>query len=199
MRKFLVLFLFVSAGAFAQELDSLVSDTIPKELPKHLIGGYFFLGYTQSPGPTNSSLLPTVGAGVRYDRFEVGVSFSAFSDDHVERLIFPNFFSLVYAYGGAYVAYNLFESKHVHLGPIAMLQVGDLLWERDDIKTDFASDRFSLWKLGLKIETPYLRYVRPELIIGYQSMSEILLPKLERDNFTGFFVGFNVKIGYFNQ
>ncbi|MEP5612682.1 MAG: hypothetical protein ABJP45_10560 [Cyclobacteriaceae bacterium] len=199
MRKFLVVFLFLSGSAFAQELDSLQTDTIPKPPPKHLIGGYVFAGVTGSPGPVDRSTLPTVGLGVRYDKFEAGASFSAFTNDYVKRLVFPNFFSLIYAQGGAYFAYNFFESDILHVAPMVMLQVGDIVWERDDTKVDFASDRFKLWQIGLKVETPYLRYVRPEIVLGYQHMSEIVVPQLGRENFTGFFMGFNVKVGYFNQ
>ncbi|MEP1096919.1 MAG: hypothetical protein ABJG78_17510 [Cyclobacteriaceae bacterium] len=199
MRKFLVVFLFVSGSAFAQELDSLLTDTIPKPPPKHLIGGYVFAGLTGSPGPDNRSTLSNVGIGLRYDKLEAGVSFSAFNGDYVKRLVFPNFFSLIYAQGGAYFAYNLLESKYVNAAPMMMLQVGDLVWERDDTNVDFASDRFKLWQFGLKVETPYLRYIRPEIVVGYQSMSEIVVPQLGREKFTGLFVGFNVKVGYFNQ
>jgi len=199
MRKFLVVFLFVSGSAFAQELDSLLTDTIPKLPPKHLIGGYVFAGLIGSPGPADISVLRTFGLGVRYDKLEAGFSFSAFNDDYVQRLIFPNFFSLIYAQGGAYFAYNLFESEYINAAPMIMLQMGDLVWERDDTKVDFASDRFRLWQFGLKVETPFLRYVRPEIVVGYQSMSEIVVPQLGSDQFTGLFVGFNVKVGYFNQ
>ncbi len=199
MQKFLILFLFVAISARAQELDSLMTDSLMKEPPKHLIGGYVFLGFNLSPGPANSNTLANVGIGVRYDKYEGGVTFSFLQDDYVQRLIFPNFFSLVYAHGGAYFAYYLIESKYVHAAPMVSFQLGDMVWERADTNEDFAREKFNLMQLGLKIETPYLRYVKPELIFGYQSMSEIILPELERQNFTGFFVGFNVKVGYFNQ
>lgn len=199
MRKFLVLFLFVSSGAFAQELDSLLTDTIPKPPPKHLIGGFVFLGFNESPGPNTLNSMRTVGAGLRYDKYEAGMSFSFFHDNYVERLIFPNFFNLVYAHGGAYVSYMLIESKKVHAGPVVMFQAGDIIWERADTSVDIFRDKFSLLQLGVKVEMPLLRYVRPELLVGYQSMSNFNLPEIDQANFTGFFVGFNVKVGYFNQ
>ncbi len=199
MRKFLILFLFVTLGASAQELDSLATDSLIKEPPKHLVGGYFLIGFNQSPGPTGSNTLANFGIGMRYDKYEGGAIFSFVQDEYEKRLVFPNFFRLAYAHGGAYFAYHLIESKYINVAPQLSFQLGDLVWERLDTKEDFAREKFSLWQIGAKIETPFLRYVRPELILGYQSMSEIIIPELESQNFTGFFVGFNVKVGYFNQ
>ncbi len=199
MRKFLLLFLLISAGAYGQELDSLMSDSLVKELPKHLVGGYVFLGFGEAPGPSGSSSLRLVGAGARYEKYEAGVSFSFFQDNYIQRIVFPNFFDLLYAHGGAYFAYYLVESKYLSVAPTALFQLGDLTWERVDTNQDFLREKFSLWQVGVKIESPFLRYIRPELLLGYQSMSDIALPELEKQDFTGFFIGFNVKVGYFNQ
>lgn len=199
MRKFLILFLFVSLGVSAQKLDSLATDSLIKEPPKHLVGGFVFLGINQSPGPAGSTTLANAGVGVRYDKFEGGVSFSFLQDDYERRIVFPNSFSLAYAHGGVYFSYYLIESNNIHVAPIASVQFGDIVWERVDNNADFAREKFTLFQIGAKIESPYLRHIRPELILGYQSMSEIVIPELERQNFTGFFVGFNVKVGYFNQ
>jgi hypothetical protein len=198
MRKLCILFLFVSTGTFAQQLDSLEADTI-KVPPKHLIGGYVIFGLNQSPGPGGNSLIGNVGIGFRYDKYEAGFMFSYYDGEYKRRLIFPNFFNLIYSSGGVYVNYALFESKYINVLPNVSMQLGDMVWEFSETRVDFLREKFSLLQLGVKIESPYLRYVRPEVIAGYQIMSDIALPELDRDKFKGFFIGFNVKVGYFNQ
>ena len=198
MRKFLGLLIFISSAAYTQELDSLETDTV-EILPKHLVGGFVELGISQRPGPAGNASMRNVGLGLRYDRYELEYHVNVFSGDYVERLIFPNSFALLYAHGGFKLSYYLYESDYFNMAPFISYQLGDMVWERSDTKEDFLRDTFSISMVGLKIESPCLRYLRPEVEIGYQRASNFDLPSLNAETFTGFFLGFNVKLGYFNQ
>lgn len=206
MKKLLFLLILVSQLGMAQELDSLYSDSA-EVVSDHLFGVYLIGGLAVSPNPTESGLgwVKTVGVGFRYDKLEAGITVSAFDTHYERRLVFPNAFQLRYGYGGGYLSYHLKETRYVGFSPYGAFQLGDVIWERSDTGESFLREKFSLFQVGVKVDFPvlqdirYATYLRPELVLGYQRMSEINLSGVSGDDFSGFFIGFNVKLGYFNQ
>ena len=79
------------------------------------------------------------------------------------------------------------------------MQWGDVVWSLSNTGENFLRDEFNIRQIGFKIESDWLRFVRPELFLGYQKASEIELVDVNTDQFEGVFVGFTVKVGYFNQ
>ena len=202
MKKSLFLFLFISQVVCAQELDSLATDTPELRLPKHILGAYVQASINVTPNPTPDGLgfMKVLGAGFKYDKLEAGFSYSIFDSELQNRLVFPKIFNLIYQHGGGYVSYSVVEFKYFDVVPFGSLQQGDMVWENSDTGEDFLREKFSLLQFGVSIQSSYLKYVvRPALIFGYQSMSGLDLSGVSPEDFKGVFVGFNVKVGYFNQ
>ena len=197
MGKFLIFFLLFSGSIYAQELDSLASDTSSKAPPRHLIGVYLQLGVNQAPSPLGSSPISIFGGGIRYDRFDIEYFVSMFEDDYEKRLIFPNYFIFDYASGGGCVSYALLQSRLINGSPFLAIQWGDMVWKRSDTGEDFLRDKFTSNQIGVKLEGQLSKFVKPEVQIGYQWISEIGLPDLNKNKFTGFFCGFQRKIWIF--
>lgn len=199
MKKLSFLFLLFSSLLNAQELDSVMVDSIIVEEPKDLFGIYLSLGTTQTPDPVGSSSLGTFDVGIRYKNFESSFVFAAYEDGYQSRIIFPNDFDLLYAYGGGTFAYYLLNSQYYSVAPFVGIYSGDMVWERSDSKEDVFRDKFGLLQIGLKVESPFLRFIRPEFRIGYQAITNLELTGLNNKDFSGIFIGLNVKVGYFNQ
>lgn len=207
MKKLLFLFVLVSHVIFAQELDSLSNDSVDVIVPKHVLGAYALggLGITPNPPPSELGLIYTVGVGVRYDKMEAGFTISTYGTRYERRLIFPNVFNLLYRHGGAYFSYRIFETDNLGFAPFGSFQVGDMVWERTSSGDDFLRDEFNLFQIGVKIDFPllqqfeYMEYARPEVMLGYQTVNNLELAGVSNLDFSGFFIGFNVKLGYFNQ
>ena len=198
MKRIGYLLLIVSSSIYAQEIDTLQVDTV-KKVPKHLIGVQASLGVNWSPNPQGLDLTNVYSIGFRYDRFSIGWNVFFFGGENREQLIFPNWFDLDYAHGGGYLTYVIHASENMEIALLGSFSAGDMVWELSDTNEDFFREKINFFRFGTEVEYPALKYVRPSVQLGYQTMSEIGLPGLTSDDFTGFFVGFNVKVGYFNQ
>lgn len=207
MKKLLFLFVLVAQVTIAQELDSLSSDSVEVILPEHVLGAYAIGGISITPNPTPSGLgwMKTIGVGIRFDKMEAGFTISTFESIYQDRLVFPNIFNLLYRHGGGYFSYRAVETKYMGFSPFVSMQLGDMVWERSNSGDDFIRDKFNLGQIGVKIDFPFLQkfeyveYIRPEMMLGYQLINDLNLAGVSEQDFSGFFIGFNVKLGYFNQ
>ncbi|MEQ9403409.1 MAG: hypothetical protein RIM99_07490 [Cyclobacteriaceae bacterium] len=200
MKKFLFLFVFVSGVAFSQDADSLLIDSLLVEIPpEHTIGLFIQAGTSLSPNPDTYEFLTNYGLGIVYDRFQIIFLASFYEGELNRRLIFPNNFSLDYQLGGGFVSYSILNPGKVEVAPFIALQFGDMVWERSDTREDFLREKFNLVQMGVSIRYHLNRFVKIELLSGYQKMSDFDLAGLKESDFRGYFAGFNVKVGYFNQ
>ncbi len=199
MKKFLFLLVIIAGSASAQELDTLTVDTV-EVLPKNKTGVFFFVGSEFGPSPSGLISQGSIGAGIKYNKVEVGYKATVYESDGLRRrLIFPNQFDLIYGQAGVYAGYALVDKKWYHLSAIGSWQIGDMIWEQADNKNDLFRETINTWQVGLKVESPIIRYLRPVLVVGFQTMSNFSLPGVSKEDFTGIFLALNVKLGYFNQ
>ncbi len=207
MKKYLYLLLIIPSILKAQEIDTLSMDTLAVDLeeedtvamPKHTWGAYLLLGVSLSPNPMGAKEVVMIGGAVKYDRFELGFLKSDFNGSIQRRLVFPNTFVLEYRFGGGFLSYDVLRSGYF-LGSVNLsYKRGDMVWKRLDSGEDFLRTTFNAYQVGVRMETTYLRYLRPGVTIGYQRLFNFQLTNLSREDFSGLFFGFNVKIGYFKQ
>ncbi|MEM6807511.1 MAG: hypothetical protein AAF696_39300, partial [Bacteroidota bacterium] len=168
--------------------------------PKHELGAYLLVGINLVPNPDGLGAMNLLGFGIKYDRIEGGFFMSDFDETIERRLIFPNVFALDYRHGGGFISYDLLSpNDYLTVSGHAIFQRGDMVWRRVDTGEDFLRATFNLYQFGFKVESPVLRYVRPGISLGYQGISDFQLTGVSKEDFSGLFIGFTVKIGYFNQ
>lgn len=207
MKKYfgLILLVISSSAAYAQELDTASVDTVQLDLvdsiapPKHDVGIYFVAGINLVPGPSGLSDVGMIGVGIKYDRLEAGFIMGTFMGTIQRRIVFPNPFSLDYEHGGGFLSYSMLNREWFAISLETVFQRGDMIWERLDTGEDFLRDTFNIYQFGIKLETGYLRYLRPNITMGYQVMSDIQLASVTKQDFSGFYIGIGLKVGYFNQ
>lgn len=198
MRKILGLLLLISAMAMSQEMDSLAVDTI-KKAPAYFGGVYLEMGGMAAPNPPGVSLTQFLGAGIQYDRWSAGFLVYNFKGTTQRLLIFPNVFELEYRYGGPFVSFNSTPSKWIDMVIQGSFTAGDMIWRNTEKQEDFLRDEFIISTIFLKMETGRLRFLRPFIKMGYQHMTGLSLRDLDNSDFSGFFFGVGVRVGYFNQ
>ena len=199
MKKILCLLVFMSSLASAQEVDSLAIDSLEKLPPPYYGGVYLLGGISFEPSTPERNFFGSVGIGVQYERWMLGFSRVDFLGTSQSLLIFPNVFELKYRYGGPHISFTFFQHEKVNMILQAEYYKGDLLWREVGEQQDFLRDEFALSKIGLTGELSVLRYIKPQLSIGYQQMYDLDLNSVREDDFSGLFLSVGVRLGYFNQ
>lgn len=197
-RKILGLIVLLSGSAFGQSMDTLAADTIRK-IPENFIGAYFDSGSKLAPNPPGINQTNFLGGGIQYNSWSLGFSVYNFNGTTKRFLIFPNVFELDYRYGGPRVSYRLYSSKWLDVIGETSYYKGDMTWKNSDDGEDFLRSEFNIWILGLKLEVGKWQFLRPYLNIGYQQMFDLNLYGVEDEEFSGFFFGVGLRLGYFNQ
>lgn len=198
MRKILGLLVLISGLAFGQEIDTIAMDTV-RQIPNYFGGVYFEIGAKLAPNPPSINQTNFIGGGVQYNRWSVGFMVSNFQGTTERFVIFPNVFSLEYKYGGPNMSFDVIQSDWVRLATYASFELGDMTWRNESDDEDFLRSEFNMLTFGAKAEMSKLRFIRPYLNAGYQKMSALDLSGVEDEEFSGFFLGVGLRIGYFNQ
>jgi len=180
-------------------MDTLLQDSIVKEPPAHLIGGYAFAEFQIAPNYRGYNESVGLGFGAQYDRWIVGFSVVDFKGVIEEFVIFPSVFELDYRYAGPFVGYEVLKSQTLSLEIQASLQFGDMIWRRKETGVDFFRDEFSVATLRSKIKYEGIRFAKPYVQIGYQQANNLDLEIVNNSDFEGFVFVFGLQIGYFNQ
>ncbi|WP_370089504.1 hypothetical protein [Ekhidna sp.] len=199
MKKILCLLVLVSFTSLAQEMDSLAVDSLEKVPPPYYGGVYLIGGVSFEPAAPERNFLGEVGVGIQYERWMLGFSRVDFLGTAQSLLVFPNVFELKYRYGGPYASYSFYQDEKIDLILQAGYFMGDLLWREAGEQQDFIRDEFTLMKIGLAGELSVFRYAKPRLSIGYQQMKDLDLNGVSNDDFTGLYISFGIRLGYFNQ
>ncbi|MFK7953420.1 MAG: hypothetical protein AB8B73_11285 [Ekhidna sp.] len=198
MKKILGLLVFISGLAMGQELDSVVIDTV-KKVPNYFGGVYLETGANLTPHPPGINLVSFIGGGIQYNRWSIGFRAYDFQGTIERFLIFPNIFELEYRYGGVLTSFDAVQSKWINASVTTSFYKGDMVWREILRREDFLRGKFNLWTLGAKVEMVRLRFLRPYINAGYQQMTGLELSGVENDEFSGFFYGVGLRIGFFNQ
>lgn len=198
MRKLLGLLVLVSGMAISQEMDTVTLDTM-KKVPTYFGGVFLEMGGKMAPNPPGVSLTQFIGAGIQYNKWSLGFLVNDFKGTTQRFLIFPNGFELEYKYGGPVVGFSYLQTRWIEASIQTSYSLGDMTWRNIVNQEDFIRSEFSLFAVSTKLEFIRLRYVRPYFNLGYQQMSGLNLAGVENADFSGFFLGLGLRLGYFNQ
>lgn len=198
MKKILGLLVLVSGLALGQDIDTVVLDTT-KRIPNYFGGVSFDVGIKLAPNPPGINEAHYLGAGIQYNKWSFGFMVYDFKGTIERQLIFPNVFELAYRYGGPQISFEIQETKWANIYTQISYSKGDMTWRNIEDDKDFLRSEFDMWTFSMKLETDRLRFVRPYLNGGYQHLSKLKLNGLSDSDFSGFFFGLGVRLGYFNQ
>lgn len=203
MKRILGLLVLISGLAVGQEMDTIRIDSAivdsTKLIPANKVGIYLVLAGKAAPNLSRLNVTEFYGGGVQYNKWSLGFMIREFVGGTKRYLIFPNLFSLNYRYGGPILSFNFYESRWVDLFAQTSFASGDMVWRNTSTKEDFLRDKFFMSMLSVKVETGRFRYVRPFLNVGYQQMTGLELSGVNQNQFSGFFFGGGLRLGYFNQ
>ena len=180
-------------------LDSLPQDSIVKEPPAYVLGGYGFAEFQIAPNYRGYNESVGLGIAVQYNRWVLGFSVVDFKGVIEDLVIFPSVFELDYRYAGPFVGYEVLKAYDFSLDVQASFQLGDMIWRRKETGEDFLRSEYSITTIRTKIEYDRLRFIKPYMQVGYQLANNLDLELVNNSDFEGFVFVFGLQIGYFNQ
>jgi len=204
MKKFLGLLILISTFSYSQDLDTLALDsvgidTVEQLPPAHYVGAYGVAQIKLSPHLGGYNAASALGLGIQYDKWSLSVIRQEFIGNIEAFVVFPNVFELKYQYLGPTVGFEFQGNEVVSSQLVFSHQWGDMTWVNLETNEDFVRDRFSISSIGIDIDIDKFRYAKPYLNIGYQRMNNLELERVNNEDFSGFFVVFGIRAGYFNQ
>ena len=220
MRNFVCFLLLLPLFVCAQEVDTLsvdsitlVEDSIIVEPPAYYGAAFALIDGRIGPTVGGTKLHAGLGFGVQYNKWSLGYHFYKFgralqvlgvnvydTEGQIEALVvFPNVFELEYAFGGPFIGFELYDSESWSLDLYGSYQFGDMIWEDQETQVDFLRDEFSLITFGGIVDFDNFRYAKPYVMVGYQTVNNLDLTLVENSDFSGIFLSFGVRVGFYNQ
>lgn len=208
MKKFLKLLVFVSNAAFSQDLDTLSVDTLAMDTAGldsvEKVAPYYAAAYLMgevriAPHFEGTNIATGLGIGIQYNRFQLGFEVYNFQGTIETLVIFPNVFSLDYKYAGPTVGFEVYDHKWFSVDLMASYRRGDMIWKEIESDTDFFRDEFDILSFKVSIDLDRFRYAKPYFTVGYQKTNNLILERVDNQEFTGIFFAIGMRIGYFNQ
>ena len=209
MKKLFGLLVFFSTTLFSQDLDTLMVDSIAMDSlgidsvekePPPFYGAIYLTGEVRiAPHFNGVNGATALGVGIQYNRWQLGFNIYDFQGTIESLIIFPNVFSLDYRYAGPTLGFELYDDDWFSLDMAASFGLGDMIWRDVRNDTDFFRDEFSILSIGLSADLDRVRYVKPYFTLGYQQTNNLVLERVENNEFTGVFFVFGIRLGYFNQ
>ena len=185
--------------SFAQEVDSTAIDSVEIVPPSYYFGLYLNGSIILEPSAPEQNVISFLGIGVQYENWLLEFSRHDFQGSYQNLVVFPNTFGLVYRYGGPTLAYQFYKSSKLGLILNASYFKGDMAWRNTKDNEVFLRDEFNLSKIGVRGEFLLLRYIKPNVMVGYQKMQDLDLASVASEDFSGLFFGVGIRMGYFNQ
>lgn len=197
-------FVVSSLLSFGQDIEA---DTIPPEDSTALEETKPFLPVevylegviVHAPTPKGHSFSSQLGVGLAYKRLSVGAFRSLFQGEYTSILIFPNEFELTYAHGGGYLGYKVLDKEPLEASIRVNFSQGDMVWERTGTNENFARDKFQLVKPEITLSLVPARLVKVYASVGYSKFTDLGLPSITSDDFSGLTLGLGLKLGYFKN
>lgn len=203
-RKTLV-FLWLTLVAYpllAQETDSVavLPELSEETTRKERIGDAgIFLATSRLYAPFTKGFQQsiTMEAGGYLRSIIAGTFLVVFDGEYTESVIFPNTFRINYLYGGGYVGYRFVINPEMVITSKIQLARGDMIWERTGNFQNVFRDEMMVYQPHLQFEYSPLRFMGITAGAGYRLVSDLSLPDITSADFSGWYMGAGIKIGYF--
>lgn len=196
--SFLIVFLLVGLPTvWAQSADSTLhqKDTVSwlEKLPETL--GVEF-GYQKMLAPTDDDYDQSaeLAIGATYRAIGVGFFYHGFEGEIKRRLVFPNDFSLSYAYGGGYLYYDLFRKRWIGTRIQMAVGSGDATWSRSETNEPFERDRFGVVYPHIQAHFSPFEILSIYTAVGYRKIIDLQMNELDPESLSGFTIGIGMMV-----
>jgi hypothetical protein len=163
------------------------------------LGVYAQADRQYAPTPAGQQLGIRLGTGLQIKRWNFDAFVTTYEDNYSQIIIFPNHFDMSYLYGGFALGFALLQNRWYQVNLNTAFGKGDILWEHSLTYENYFRDTFNMYHAGVEIEATPIRFIRPHVQVGYRKMSEINIPLLNHQDFTGLCLRFGLKIGVYTK
>ncbi|MEQ9426355.1 MAG: hypothetical protein RJQ09_18160 [Cyclobacteriaceae bacterium] len=224
MRQFtlLAVLALITSGIHAQDVDSLniespaeqvfsldnqseiVGDTLEKKgffgLMKKLgVSGYIFPLAEISAIEESSSFAFGGGAAVMFTKFQVGGFVQIYDGTFSRRIIFPNFFSLDYSYGGGFLNYQVVKVGGTALLFEGQFGVGEAAWSHDETDEVLETDHFIIINPRIGMDMRLSKLTTLNISLGYRIVQGLEIQEIKGSALNSLTLSGALKIGWFKR